>query len=75
MHLDGNEPAMQTALSAEIAQLRADLEQMRSERDRLAEMQTRVMELLRVQSPDRLIHDLRNMLNELVLLKSLVEME
>src|SRR5215469_6522701 len=58
-------------LTAENRELRADLEQLRSERNRLAETQRRIMELLNVPSADRLLHDIRNVLNERELLRAL----
>ena len=64
-------PQMNAAL-AEIRELRAEVEQIRAERNRLAETQRRIMELLNVQSPDKLVHDIRNVLNERELLKALV---
>ena len=62
------------ALMAENAAMRAQLSSLRLERTKLAETQQRIMDLLRVQSPDRLVHDVRNVLNELALLKALVDM-
>jgi hypothetical protein len=61
-----------TALVAQNRELRAELDQLRAERNRLAEMQARIMELLNVKSPDKLLHDIRNVLNERELLKALV---
>ena len=58
---------------AEVHELRAQLEQLRAERNRLANTQRDIMELLGVKSPDKLMHDLRNMLNERDLLKALVD--
>jgi hypothetical protein len=52
-------------------ELRAELEQLRAERNRLAELQRRIMELLNVPSPDKLVHDIRNVLNERDLLRAL----
>ena len=61
-----------TSLVAQNRELRAELEQIRSDRNRLAETQARIMELLNVKSPDKLLHDIRNVLNERELLKALV---
>jgi hypothetical protein len=58
-------------LSAAMCELRAELEQLRTERNRLAETQRRIMELLQVQSADKLVHDIRNVLNERDLLRAL----
>jgi hypothetical protein len=60
------------SLTAELHELRAQLEQIRAERNRLAETQRHLMELLHVQSPEKLVHDVRNVLNERELLKALV---
>jgi hypothetical protein len=60
-----------TRLTAEVNELRAELEQLRAERNRLADIQRRIMELLKVQTPERLLHDIRNVLNERELLRAL----
>jgi hypothetical protein len=52
----------------EIAELRAELERLRAKH---AEM----MELLGCSDPDKLIHDLRNVLNEMQLLRLLAKMD
>jgi len=62
------------ALMAENATLRSELASVQLERTKLAETQRRIMELLNVDSPDRLVHDIRNILNERALLKALVDM-
>lgn len=61
-----------TALVAQNRELRAELDQVRADRNRMAEMQAKIMELLGVKSPDKLLHDIRNVLNERELLKALV---
>ncbi len=61
-----------TALVAQNRELRAELDHIRAERNRLIETQARIMELLNVKSPDKLLHDIRNVLNERELLKALV---
>ncbi len=58
---------------AENHQLRAQLEQLRAERAPLLDTQQRVMELLGSAQPDQIIHDLRNLLNERTLFKSLID--
>jgi hypothetical protein len=62
------------ALMVENAGLRSELASVHLERTKLAETQQRIMELLHVDSPDRLVHDIRNVLNERSLLKALIEM-
>jgi hypothetical protein len=59
--------------STEIRDLKAELERLRAERDKLQEMQLRILELLGTDRPDRLIHDLRNVLNERALYRALAE--
>jgi hypothetical protein len=60
----GIEPT--TSLQAEAAALRLLVDQMR-ERER------RLMMLLKATAPERIEHDLRNVLNELVLLRTLFD--
>jgi len=62
------------ALLAENTALRSELAMLQVERSKLAHTQGQVMELLGVQSSAQLIHDIRNLLNERALLKSLVAM-
>ena len=71
---DGQVGAGQLAmLQAENMELRAELEQARAERSRLFERQRRMMELLKTTNADHLVHDLRNLLNERELLRTLCE--
>lgn len=66
-------PAALVFSSAEIRDLRAEVERLRAERDRLLEMQKRVLELIGSDRPERLVHDLRNVLNERALYRALAE--
>ena len=50
-----------------------ELQSLRAERDTLNQRQQEIMKLLKTKSPDRILHDLRNVLNELVLLKAVAE--
>ena len=68
-------PAYVISLQAENHQLRAEVEQLRAERARLFERQRRMMELLGTTTAEHLIHDLRNVLNERQLLRTLADME
>jgi multidrug resistance efflux pump len=61
------------ALQAEIHQLRADLEQARAERNRMLDTQQRLVELLGSKSADRIVHDVRNVMNERELFKALAD--
>lgn len=62
-----------TYITTEIRDLRAEVERLRAERDRLLEMQGHVLELIGANRPDRLLHDLRNVLNERALFRALAE--
>jgi hypothetical protein len=53
-------------IAAENARLAGDV-------SRMAERQREVMELLNCKSPERIVHDLRNLINELNLYRQLVE--
>jgi hypothetical protein len=66
-------PAHLAAQAAQVHELRAEAERLRAERDRLADRQRQVAELLKCANPDKIVHDLRNLLNELQLYKILVE--
>ena len=61
------------AVTAENRELRAELEQLRADRARVAEIQSRLMEVLGSKSPDRLVHDVRNVLNERELYRALAD--
>ena len=67
-------PQLMAAL-AENRELRAEVEQLRGERARMLDRQNQAMELLGTKNPERLIHDLRNLLNERALLRALSEMD
>lgn len=62
-----------TSLVAETKELKGQVEQLRAERTRWMETQRRMMELLHTTAPEKLVHDLRNLLNERDLLKTLVD--
>jgi signal transduction histidine kinase len=66
-------PARLATQAAELHEVRAELERLRAERDRLLRQQGQIAELLRSQNPDKLVHDLRNLLNEVQLYKMLAE--
>lgn len=63
------------AVVAENRELSAEVQRLRSEREQWLETQRRVMELLSCTSPERIIHDLRNVLNERELYRSLADLE
>ena len=46
---------------------------MRAELDRLRQRETQIMALIGCKTPEKLLHDLRNVLNELQLLRMLAE--
>ena len=66
-------PAHLAAQLAKVQELRAEADCLRAERDRLLERQRQVAELLRTANPDKIVHDLRNVLNELQLYKMLAD--
>jgi hypothetical protein len=61
--------------TAELRDLRADVDRLRAERDKLLDVQRRVMELLGTTKPEKLIHDLRNLLNERELYRALADLD
>ena len=58
---------------AENRELRAEVDRLRADRDRLADIHQQIMDLLGTHNPDRLLHDLRNLLNERALFKALAD--
>ena len=71
---DGQPAAGQlAALQAENLELRSQLEQLRADRGRLFDRQRRMMELLNTTNAEHLVHDLRNLLNERELLRTLAD--
>lgn len=63
----------QRSLIEENVRLCTELQRIRDERDQAVAIQQEIMQLLNVQSPKRIVHDLRNTLNELGLLRALVK--
>ena len=73
---DSNQVQGQMAsILAENKELRAELEAIRAERARMAEILSRLAEVLGSKSPDRLVHDVRNVLNERELYRALADSE
>lgn len=70
---ESNIPGQLSALAAENRELRAEIERLRGERNRLSEMQARIMDLLGTKAPERILHDLRNVLNERELYRALAD--
>src|SRR5439155_25382832 len=68
-------PAQIAAQAATLHELRAEVSQLRAERDRLADRQRQIAELLKSTHPEKVVHDLRNVLNELTLYKALLEVQ
>ena len=66
-------PARLASIISENRELRAELEAMRSERARMAEILKRLVDVLGSKSPDRLVHDVRNVLNERELYRALAD--
>jgi len=61
------------SIVAENKELRAELEGLRAERSRMAETLSRLAEVLGSKSTDRLVHDVRNVLNERELYRALAD--
>ena len=61
------------SIIAENRELRAELEGLRAEKARMAETLTRLVEVLGSKSADRLVHDVRNVLNERELYRALAD--
>jgi hypothetical protein len=70
---DSSAGAQIASALAENRELKAELDQLRAERTDWRETQGRIMQLLGSSSADKLVHDLRNVLNERDLLKALVD--
>jgi hypothetical protein len=72
---DNAEPpaARITSIVAENAELKAEIEQLRAERTRAIDSQRAIMQLLGTTKPEKITHDIRNLLNERDLLKTLVD--
>ncbi len=65
--------AQMSALRAENRELRAELECLKAERARMADILARLTEVLGSKSPDKLVHDVRNVLNERELYRALAD--
>lgn len=63
------------SLVAENRDLAAEVLRLRAERERTNEQLCRIMEALGCKSPDRIVHDLRNVLNERELFRSLADLD
>jgi hypothetical protein len=61
----------QTSSSTPVEQM--TLEELRAEVAHLRDRERQICELLNAKAPDRLLHDLRNLLNEVQLLRILAE--
>ena len=55
--------------------MQEELAQLRAENERLRAKHREMMELLNCKNPDKLVHDLRNVLNEMQLLRLLAKMD
>ncbi|MGH7213269.1 MAG: hypothetical protein ACREIT_00595 [Tepidisphaeraceae bacterium] len=57
----------------DVDSLRAQIERLTREREGLLDQQRQVMELIGAASPQHILHDLRNLLNEKALLQALAD--
>ncbi len=62
-------------LTPELETARRQIRELSEENQRLRKTHSEIAGLLNSKSPDKLLHDLRNVLNELVLLKAVAEDE
>jgi hypothetical protein len=82
----GNRPGLMAALetqldvpsrlatdAAELLALRNELERVRAERDGLREQQRTLAELLKSPNPEKIVHDVRGLLHEAQLLRTLLD--
>lgn len=60
-------------VSHDYRELRKQFEQICAERDMLLDRQRQMAELMKSTNPEKIVHDLRNLINELQLYKMLVE--
>jgi hypothetical protein len=70
---EGRLPSQIALIVAENHELRAEVERLRTERARMCDIQNRLMEAVGCKSPDRLVHDVRNVLNERELYRALAD--
>jgi hypothetical protein len=63
------------AVLAENQTLMAELSRLRAEREAWVDQQLKIMELLGTELPERILHDLRNVLNERELFRALASLE
>jgi len=66
-------PSQIASVMAENHELRAEVERLRAERARMSDIQTRLMDAIGCKSPERLVHDVRNVLNERELYRALAD--
>ena len=66
--------APMAAALAQVQELTAEINRLRAERDRWQAQQLEIMRLIAAKSPDRILHDLRNVLNERELFRSLADL-
>ena len=61
------------SLLGENRELRAEIQALKAERARMAEILSRLTEVIGSKSPDKLVHDVRNVLNERELYRALAD--
>jgi len=66
-------PSQIASIVAENHELRAEVERLRADRARMCDVQNRLMEAVGCKSADRLVHDVRNILNERELYRALAD--
>ena len=71
--IPGHTPAHLAAIQAENHELRAEVQRLCAERSKTADILNRLMDALGTKSPERLVHDVRNVLNERELYRALAD--
>jgi len=74
-HPQDRGPARAAFETAETRDLRLELTRLRAEREKLLETQQRIMELLNSRAPEKILHDLRNVLNERELYRAVANID
>ena len=66
--------ARSTFDATEIRDLRLEVDRLKAEREALLDTQRRIMDLLGTRAPEKILHDLRNLLNERELFRALADL-
>jgi hypothetical protein len=73
VHTGDGLPRQIASIVAENHELRAEVDRLRADRARMLDVQNRLMDVLGCKAPERLVHDVRNVLNERELYRALAD--